>query len=188
MSFPEITSLAGILGLILTLLLMASQTRKLVVQTRIANAAAHLGAHYDALERLHDLNRILLETPKLQPYFLLCAECNPGDPDYDSARLLADMFADVFDLGLELHRRIGDEVHRDCWDSTVMDALQQPILKQTITSGATWWPELRLFVQQRPEVINSAAKSQIEVGKVEAAPPKDGPPSDPSASSPSSRQ
>ena len=61
MSLTEVTSLVGILGLILTLLLMTSQTRKLAAQTKTAKAIAHWGAHYSALERLHDLNRILLE-------------------------------------------------------------------------------------------------------------------------------
>lgn len=112
MPFTDVTSLIGILGLILTLLLMARQTRRLSDQTMTANAIAHLDAHYSTLERLHDLNKILLERPELQPYFLLAAECNPGDPDYDNARLLAEMFADVFDLGLELHRKVYDEMHR----------------------------------------------------------------------------
>jgi hypothetical protein len=153
MLLTSIASLAGILGLILTLLFMARQTRKLTEQTMTGNAIAHLDAHYNALERLHDLNKILLEMPNLQPYFLLGKECQPGDPDYDSIRLLGEMFADVFDLGLELHRRIKDEVHRDCWDATVIEAIKQPILRQAITSDAPWWPDLRMFVQQRPELF-----------------------------------
>ena len=151
MSLTNIASLTGIAGLILTLLIMTSQTRKLAEQTMTGNAIAHLGAHYNALERFHDLNKILLEKPNLQPYFLSGRECYPGDPNYASVQLLGEMFADVFDLGLELHRRIKDEVHRDCWDSTVIEALKQPVLRQAITSGAPWWPELRMFVQQRQE-------------------------------------
>jgi hypothetical protein len=152
MSLTDITSLAGILGLILTLLLMASQSRKLAEQTMTGNAIAHLGAHYNALERLHDLEKILLAEPDLQPYFLAGRECYPGDPNYRSVQLLGEMFADVFDLGLELHRRIRDEVHRECWDTTIIEALKQPVLRQAITSGAPWWPDLQMFVQQRPEL------------------------------------
>ena len=157
MPFTDVTSLIGILGLILTLLIMVSQTRKLTDQTMTANAIAHLDAHYNALERLHDLNKILLEKPELQPYFLQGAECNPGDPDYDNARLLGEMFADVFDLGLELHRKVYDEVHRSCWDATIVEALKQPILCRVIASDAPWWPDLRMFVQHRPELFTSAS-------------------------------
>ena len=152
MSFTDIVSLAGILGLILTILLMTAQTRKLTEQTMTGNAIAHLGAHYNALERVHDLNRILLEMPNLQPYFLMGKECHIGDPYYHSVQLLGEMFADVFDLGLELHRRINDEVHHDCWDAVVTEALKQPVLHQAITSGAPWWPDLLLFVQKKPEL------------------------------------
>ncbi len=175
MSLTGITSLVGIIGLILTLLLMASQTRKLADQTMTANAIAHLDAHYGALERMHDLNRILLEFPRLQPYFLLGKECNPGNPDYDSARLLGEMFADVFDLGLELHRKIRDEVHRDCWDATIIEALTQPILYQIIISGAPWWPDLRRFVQQRQELFRPSTMDQRANDEdVEAAMMKNG--------------
>jgi hypothetical protein len=161
MSLTNIASLAGVLGLILTLLFMARQTQKLAEQTMTGNAIAHLDAHYNALERLHDLNKILLGMPNLQPYFLLGKECQLGDPDYDSVRLLGEMFADVFDLGLELHRRIRDEVHRDCWDTTIIEALKQPVLRQAIISDAPWWPDLRMFVQQRPELFNPSPSSDL---------------------------
>jgi hypothetical protein len=82
MTLSDIATLAGILGLILTLLLMATQTRKLADQTMTANAIAHLAAHYNALERLHDLDRILLDRPRLQPYFLSGKDCRPDNPDY----------------------------------------------------------------------------------------------------------
>lgn len=161
MLLTSIASLAGILGLILTLLFTARQTRKLTEQTMTGNAIAHLDAHYNALERLHDLNRILLEKPNLQPYFLLEKECQLGDPDYDSIRLLGEMFADVFDLGLELHRRIKDEVHRDCWDATIIEALKQPVLRQAITSDAPWWPDLRMFVQRRTDLFAPSPSSDL---------------------------
>jgi hypothetical protein len=165
MLFTDIASLAGILGLILTILLMTSQTRKLAEQTKTGTAIAHLGAHYNALDRFHDLNKILLEKPDLQPYFLGGRECYLGDPNYANVRLLAEMFADVFDLGLELHRRIKDEVHRECWDATVIEALKQPVLRQAITSDAPWWPDLRRFVQQRPELGKSFSTQDLSAGK-----------------------
>jgi hypothetical protein len=165
MLITNIASLAGIAGLILTLLIMSRQTRKLTEQTITGNAIAQLDAHYNALERLHDLNRILLETPNLQPYFLLGKECQVGDPDYNNVRLLGEMFADVFDLGLELHRRIHDDIHHDCWQATVTEALKQPVLRQAITSGAPWWPDLRLFVQQRPELWQPTPNAELPVDK-----------------------
>ena len=167
MLITNIASLAGIVGLILTLLLMSHQTRKLTEQTITGNAIAQLDAHYNALERLHDLNRVLLDTPNLQPYFLLGKECQADDPDYNSVRLLGEMFADVFDLGLELHRRIKDDIHHDCWDTTVIEALKQPVLRQAITSGAPWWPDLRLFIQQRPELLQRSLSAELQVDKSE---------------------
>lgn len=167
MLITNIASLAGIVGLILTLLLMWRQTRKLTEQTISGNAIAQLDAHYNALERLHDLNRVLLDAPNLQPYFLLGKECQVDDPDYNSVRLLGEMFADVFDLGLELHRRIKDDIHYECWDATVIEALKQPVLRQAITSGAPWWPDLRLFIQQRPELLQPSPSAELPVNKSE---------------------
>jgi hypothetical protein len=165
MSITSIASLTGILGLILTLLFMARQTRKLTEQTLTGNAIAHLDAHYNALERFHDLNRFLLDKPNLQPYFLLGKNCQVGDPEYNTVRLLAEMFADVFDLGLELHRRIKDDIHTECWNATVVEALKQPVLRQVITSDAPWWPDLRLFAKQRPELCEPPPSSDLAVNK-----------------------
>jgi hypothetical protein len=163
MLITNIASLAGIAGLILTLLLTSRQTRKLAEQTMTGNAIAQLDAHYNALERLHDLNRVLLDMPHLQPYFLSAKECQVGDPEYNSVKLLGEMFADVFDLGLELHRRIKDDMHHDCWDATITEALKQPVLHQIITSGAPWWPDLRRFIQQRPELWQPSRSAELRV-------------------------
>ncbi len=162
MSIGDLVSIAGILGLIATLLIMAWQTHQLRQQTETANAIAHLGAHYNALERAHDINRLLLEHPELQPYFIQGQECLPSDPHSASVKLIAEMMADVFDLGLELHRRIADPVHGHCWDFVILDALKQPALRDMLTSGAPWWPDLKLFFDHQPPEATGLGEPQHE--------------------------
>jgi hypothetical protein len=61
--------------------------------------------------------------------------------------MIAGMFADVHDLGLELTRRFPDPIHRDCWTAWTLDSLNQPILNEVFQSPKPWWPELRIFLK-----------------------------------------
>jgi hypothetical protein len=79
------------------------------------------------------------------------------------------MFADVFDLGLELHRRIHDEVHRDCWKLVIVDSLKQPLLYKVVTSDAPWWPDLQMFFAQRPELVKRSAEPEGDEAAITSA-------------------
>jgi hypothetical protein len=113
-SLGSISAVVGVCGVVLSVLLLAWQTLQLTRQVRVANAVAIFNTHL-GVTGLHDqVSALLVDRPHLRPYFLAGKPCPPDDPNRTEALLIADMMADVRDLGLQHTRKVPDPVHADC--------------------------------------------------------------------------
>jgi hypothetical protein len=151
MSISDTMQIIGTLAVVVSLLILAWQTRQLSRQTAVGNAVGITGAHHSVLERQHDVYRALIDHPELAPYFLAGRPCPPDDPNRSRAVVLGEMLGDIHDLGLEITRRFPDPTHADCWKASTIAALQQPILVETFHAYAhRWWPELAAHLTDLP--------------------------------------
>ncbi|MDG4834086.1 hypothetical protein O7627_33015 [Solwaraspora sp. WMMD1047] len=129
------------------MLILAWQTMQLTQQVKVANAAATYNSHVGVMQFYHEVLKVLIDQPHLRPYFLAGKPCPLSDPNRTEAVLIAEMIADVHELGLQHTRKIPERVHRDCWPASVIASLEQPILNEVLRTPRPWYPELRMFFE-----------------------------------------
>jgi hypothetical protein len=150
-SLSNFSVIVGVFGVIVSVLILAWQTLQLTRQVTVANAAAVYTSHVDVLQLHHEVFKVLIAHPHLQPYFLAGEPCPPGDPNRREVVMIAEMIADVHELGLQHTRKIPDPVHRNCWPASVVESLKQPILNEVLRTPQPWYPELRIFFENTHE-------------------------------------
>ncbi|MEU4339340.1 hypothetical protein AB0F59_32615 [Micromonospora lupini] len=105
---------------------------------------AALGAMYNGLERLHQLQNILIEHPNFRPYFY----SNKVPPDSSSEEgvrllLLAEIFGDVLDYGLMVVDLIPPVKEYEGWhDFATFLHEHSPVLRQVAYEHPEWWVRL----------------------------------------------
>jgi hypothetical protein len=146
----DVTNVVGACGVVVSLLLLAWQTRQLAFQTGVNNAIAGLSASYNGIERLHDAWQAVLDDPALRPYFYEGKPCTPQDPNRAKALIVAEMVADTVEYGLMMATLLPQTGKYGGWHSYVPFACKQPVLKEVIESHPEWWPTLARHVSAQP--------------------------------------
>jgi hypothetical protein len=146
-SISSISQIVASIGVVASLLLLAFQTRRLSQQVEVGNAVGITEAHHNALERLHELELTVVNSPELIPYFREQKACPPTDQNCPRVLAIASMMGDVYDFGLEVTRRFPDAVHGECWPASARAAMRQPVLAEMFGEHSKqWWPDLAPFV------------------------------------------
>src|SRR5882724_10629732 len=85
------------------------------------------------------LDRLLLDKPKLYPYFYESRE--PATADSLQARVAAQLFADVLDVVSIQNSRFGAQWENpEAWDSWAVDMLtHSPVLRRFVREHQTWY-------------------------------------------------
>src|SRR5690349_8199874 len=96
----EIGQVAGVVGVITSVLTLAWQMRGLVHQTKMSNALGVIQAHHSSMERHHALLSTIVDKPELRPYFYDRKPCPPDDPLRETLLTMAEMMADAAEYGL----------------------------------------------------------------------------------------
>jgi hypothetical protein len=162
----DVAQLIGSIGVIGSLLLMAWQTRQLAHQTAVSNTVGKTAARYNALERLHDIHKLIIEYPELRPYFYGSKPCPVGDPLRARVLTLAEMMADAIDYGLGVARQF-PPVLTDSWYLTALAAAKQPVMQEIVRANPDYWPDLKARLKNESWMIAMAAPApQVSAGRV----------------------
>ncbi|GID92980.1 hypothetical protein ACFQFC_06070 [Amorphoplanes digitatis] len=154
---------------------LAWQTLQLRRQVRITGVAANYNSHLGVTQMYHDVFKLIISRPHLMPYFLSGKACPPDDPNRVEALVVADMMANVHELGLQHTREMPDAVHGECWPASAVDSLRQPILKELFLTPQPWYPELRMLFE-RGERANRPAADPIGTVPIHLAMPQESEP------------
>jgi hypothetical protein len=150
----EIADVVTSIGVVTSLGFVAFQTRQLVKQTKIRNGLSSLAARYNSLERLHAVQSVLIDNPRLRPYFY-SNEMFPDPSTEGGAQVLlvAEMIADAGDYGvmaLEIMPSIkGYEGWRD-FASFILD--NSPAVRHVVNEHPKWYVELRRLASESAEI------------------------------------
>lgn len=158
----DVTAIAGLIGLIASLCLVAWQTRAIARQTAISNAIAGVSALNTVLSSLREVYMVFIDHPELRPYFY------GGQGMPRSRRLrrqvntVAEMLADVLESGLLQYRLAPASESSEIWEDYCRHMLaQSPALCELARKYPEWWPELNNF---------SNHSDRRSVGSLQSAP------------------
>ncbi|MFC4016437.1 hypothetical protein ACFOW4_00520 [Micromonospora sp. GCM10011542] len=130
--------------MVASLAFVAFQTRQLTRQTQTSNGIAALGAMYNGLERLHQIQAILIERPNLRPYFYSNKVPLDLDPEEGTRLLLlAELLGDVLDYGLMVVDLMPPVKEYEGWhDFATFLHEHSPVLRQIAYEHPEWWVRL----------------------------------------------
>jgi hypothetical protein len=138
-----LTAIAGLIGLVITIGLLAWQTRAAAKQTQIANAMAGATVLYGCTANLNEVLRPFLDHPELRAYFYDSTPI-PADP-LERSRVLtiAEMLGDALEDGLVSHRLVpASESEHDWIDYCRYMRAHSPALNTMVNEHPRWWPQL----------------------------------------------
>ncbi|MFD9948944.1 hypothetical protein ACFWYW_52490 [Nonomuraea sp. NPDC059023] len=100
MSFSEIATIVGIFGVVFAIAFNALQVRELSHQRRIGNRASFLAAGFNSIERLHDIDKIIVERPYLHYYMYESKPLPRNRKTRVEVETITRMMADTIEYGL----------------------------------------------------------------------------------------
>lgn len=137
------TAIAGLIGLVITIGLLAWQTRAAAKQTQIANAMAGATVLFATSTNLNEVLRPFIDHPELRAHFYDKAPV-PTDPLQASRVLtIAEMLGDALEDGLVSHRLVpASESEHDWIDYCRYMRAHSPALDTMVDEHPGWWPQL----------------------------------------------
>lgn len=138
----DIAESVSAVGVVVSLLILASQTRKLRQQTEISNLMGRYEALHGANERYDRALELIFLHPELRPYILEGKTLEPADPHRDRALLVADIMAGAIDHANRVARRFPDSEHRSGWSQMAKVSAQRPIFQELLARSPHEFPDL----------------------------------------------
>ncbi len=139
----EIAAIGGLIGLAASVLLLALQNREVAKQTKISNAVGGASVIQEAINGGRELNMVFLERPELRAYFYDRKAPPPAGSDRDRVLIVAEMLADVLDVGLLTTRLVPSTESNDDWTTyTAFIAAHSPALVDLVRQHPEWWPQV----------------------------------------------
>jgi hypothetical protein len=146
-SLTNIVAIGGLVGAIVSVGLLAWQTRAVAQQAKFSNAIAQASIISNSSNNLRQVSLLLIEHPELRPYFYESKNPPSRGDKRTRAMVVAEMLGDIFEDGLVAHRLVPTIRSYDDWVeycSTVLAA--SPILNEIMELHSDWWPRLRRLV------------------------------------------
>jgi hypothetical protein len=143
MTFIQITTIAGLAGLIASVILLARQTGAVAEQTKISNAIAGASVLETTTADLREVLVLFVERPELRSHFY-DGEHLPAH-GRERARVLsvAEILGDALETGLLANRLIPSTESFDDWAGYCDEMLAtSPVLRTLTEQHPAWWPEL----------------------------------------------
>ncbi|MGW4234257.1 hypothetical protein ACWEF9_34180 [Streptomyces sp. NPDC004980] len=137
------TAIGGLLGLVVSLIFLAVQTRAVSRQVRAANNLAGTRALDHSLTSLREVHFKMLEYPGTRAYFCDGKPCPRRGVERERVLTFSELLADVLDTGIQATRRIPENESDEDWLSYCRFLLNRsPALRATVTEHSNWWPDL----------------------------------------------
>jgi hypothetical protein len=139
----EITALGGLAGLILSVALLAWQTRAVAEQTKISNNIAGASVLGESRDRLREIYQVFADHPALRPYFYGRRSCPRHGHRRARVITIAEMFADTLESGLFAYNLVSSSSYLENWSSYSRYMLtSSPALRELVRRYPHWWPKL----------------------------------------------
>jgi hypothetical protein len=143
----NITAIGGLIGLIISVGLLAWQTRAVAQQTEISNRIAGVSAINEATAGLREVHLLFVADPGLRPYFYDGKVYPRGKRDRDRVRTVAEQLLDVLEDGLCVHQLVPSSGSLEDWTIYCMDMLaRSKVLNSVVCERPKYWPELHRMI------------------------------------------
>lgn len=143
-------TIATLISLIVSLLLLTWQTRAVAKQAKIANGVTGIQLMESVVANLRELNFLWIERPELRPYIYDGKACPRRGRRRDQILSLAESLADTLDLGLaapHVPKSSSSGSILPNWSIFSWEMLQaSPALRETVERRPHWWPDLALLL------------------------------------------
>ncbi|MFB7927712.1 hypothetical protein ACFC4C_01250 [Streptomyces sp. NPDC056039] len=139
----SVTAIGGLLGLIVSLVFLAVQTRAVSKQVAASNNLAGTQSLDHTFAGLREIHFKMLEYPGVRAYFYEGHPLPTQEPDRERVLIIADSLADVLDSGIQVTRRIPQNESEEDWASYCRYLLERsPTLRAVVSEHPKWWPDL----------------------------------------------
>ncbi|WP_413757200.1 hypothetical protein [Streptomyces sp. MMBL 11-3] len=137
-----VTAVGGLVGLVVSLVFLALQTRAVLRQVLSSNNLAGTRVLDPTIAGLREIHFKMLDYPGMRSYFYEGAPVPTDDSDRERVMTFAEMMADVLGGGLQALERI-PESDNDEWVSYCRFVLDQsPAVLSLVEAHPGWWSHL----------------------------------------------
>ncbi|WP_406154959.1 hypothetical protein OG806_02260 [Streptomyces sp. NBC_00882] len=137
-----VTAIGGLVGLIVSLVFLALQTRAVSQQVLSSNKLAGARVLDPRMAGLWEIHLKMLEYPGMRSHFYESVPVPTSDPHKERVMTFAEMMADVLGEGLQALERI-PESDNDEWVSYCRFVLDQsPAVLSFVEAHPDWWSHL----------------------------------------------
>jgi hypothetical protein len=158
----EIATISGLAGLIMSLTLLAWQTRAVARQTEISNAIARASAISNSSSSFRQVILLFVEYPELRPYFYDSKHLPARGYKRDRIISAAEILGDILEDGLVVNRLVPNIRFYESWPAYCSYMLvTSPALNEIMRQHPGWWPTLRGL---QPKGTNQSMKIQPTPG------------------------
>ncbi len=164
--FGTVMQILGLLGVAVSIVILAWQTRRLTQQTRASNLIATASLNHSATALLHGAWSFIAHDPALRPHFYDKLPCPEGHPNHAKALMVAEMAADAASFAILIAQLLPQTRHeerrRGDWSDTARFIVQQPIVQEIVRAHPRWWPalmEILPSLESRPHASDSGGES-----------------------------
>lgn len=140
----QVATIVGLAGVIVSVMLLAWQTRSVAQQTKISNAIASASVISNSTSGLREVLSLLIEYPELRPYFF--GSKYPPLYGHKRVRIIttAEILADILEEGLSVNRLVRTARFSNEWPVYCADLLAtSPALNYVMKQNPDSWELLR---------------------------------------------
>lgn len=138
----DAAQIIGALGVIISLMLLAWQTKNLGKQIEISNLQGRYQTLHNAIERYHHALGLIFTHPELRPYFYEQQPCPQDDPNRPRVLVVAEIIADAIDHAVRVSGQFPDQAHKSGWKSSALAMAKQPIFIELLMESPNYFPDL----------------------------------------------
>lgn len=146
----NVATIVGLAGVIVSVALLAWQTRAVAQQTKISNAIACASVINSSTSSLRQVFLLFVEYPELRPYFYESKQPPMRGPKRVRVFVVAEMLADILEEGLSVNRLVRTVRIYEEWPLYCSDMLStSPALNEIMQQHPEWWRLLRALPPSR---------------------------------------
>jgi hypothetical protein len=142
------------IAVVVSVLVLAYQSRELARQSRVANEVAGTQAHRQILLHWKEFTDVFIQYPELHACYYDQTPNPPSATDSVRLRVIADQHADFLDVTLITIRRLASYEYtgmQATWDNYVTSTVGSSSILRSIIRDTGYWPTLDPFIARYDE-------------------------------------
>lgn len=137
-------TIVGLAGVIVSVILLAWQTRAVAQQTKISNAIASASVISNSTTGLREVLLLFIEYPELRPYFYEAKGPPLRGRTHKRLVTVAEILADILEEGLAANNLVRTARLSEEWPNYCSDLLStSPVLNEVMRQNPKSWELLR---------------------------------------------